>query len=81
MEVYNLGPRFKMERAIIFSLKLHLLLSGLCLLFLTAVAKILNFVHSKKMKETVSEGYCPTDKPPSDSWSFISSYVCKEHAL
>jgi len=81
MEVYDSGLHFKMDRAITFSLKLQLLLSGLCLLFLTAVAKILNFVHSKKMKEPVSEGYCPTDKHPSDSWSFISSYVCKEHAF
>jgi len=70
-----------MDKAITFSLKIHILLSGLCLPFLTAGAKILNLLHSKNMKKTVSEGYSPTDKPPSDSWSFTSSYVCKEHSF
>jgi len=37
--------------------------------------KILKYLQSKKMKEPVSEDYCPTDKPPSATLPCTSSYV------
>ncbi len=43
--------------------------------------KILRSVHSRKMKEPISEDYCPTDKLPSYSFSCTSTKVCKEHSL
>jgi hypothetical protein len=63
------GPHFRRERAKNFSLKLHLLSPGLRLLLLPTVAKNLAVctIHSKKMKETISEAYCPTDTTLSDS--------------
>jgi len=33
------------------------------------------------MKETISDNYCPNDKPPSYSSSCTSSYVRKVHSL
>ena len=39
--------------------------------------KILKSVHSRKMKEPVSENYGSTDKPSSYSLSCTSSQVCK----
>jgi hypothetical protein len=47
-KVKDLGPYFRRERANTFSLKLHLLSSGLCLLFLTTVAKNLEVYTFKE---------------------------------
>ena len=42
---------------------------------------ILKYLHSKKIKETVSEDYCPTDKHPSASLPRASFSACKWHNL
>jgi len=72
----DIGPHFRMDRHITSSLKLHLLPYGLWLL----LPKILK-LQSKNMKENVSENYCPTDKPPSDSFSYTFSWAHKAHSL
>jgi len=70
-----MGPHFRIERATTYSLEIHILHLQSLLPFLSIDIKILKELQSKKMKESVSEDYCPTEKPPSASLPFTKPNV------
>jgi hypothetical protein len=56
-KVQGLRPHFRMDRANTFSMKIHLPPFGLCLLFLTAVAKNLELNTFKEDERVCISGF------------------------
>jgi hypothetical protein len=70
-----MGLHFRIEGATTYSLEIHILPLRSFLLFLSIDTKILKELQSKKIKESVSDDYCPTDKPHPASLPFTKPNV------
>jgi hypothetical protein len=77
----DLGLKLRIETAKTFSLEFNILHIGSSLICLSRDAKNIEVCTLKKMKEIISNDYCPTDKLPSAFLPCVSFSACKGHSL